>query len=54
MLYCPYPLVLAVIAAFVALHGLSTSEQLIVLLLSAIAALTPFIVFYVCNKKRKD
>ena len=54
VLYCTYPLVLAVIAAFVALHGLSTSEQLIVLLLSAIAALIPFIVFYVCNKKRKD
>ena len=53
MLYCTYPLVLAVIIAFVALHGLSAVEQLIVFVISAATALLPFIICFILNKKRK-
>lgn len=51
---CTYPLVLAVIVVFVALHGLSTLEQLIVLLLSATIALLPFAALLIWNRKRKN
>ena len=54
LLFCTYPLVLAVLLVFIVLHGLSTSEQLTVLLLSAAAALLPFIAGFIANKKRKD
>ena len=54
MLYCTYPLVLAVIITFVALHGLSTIEQLIVLIISAVIAILPFVALFILNKKRKD
>ena len=54
MLCCTYPLVLAVIIAFVALHGLSTSEQLITLVISAVIAVLPFAALFILNKRRKS
>ena len=54
LLSCTYPLLLAVIIVFVALHGLSTTEQLIVLVLSAVIAIVPFAVLFLLNKRRKD
>ena len=53
MLGCTYPLVLAVIITFVALHGLSTIEQLITLIISAVIAILPFAALFMFNKKRK-
>ena len=53
MLCCTYPLVLAVIIAFVALHGLSDVEQLIALVIFAVIAFLSFIVCFILNKKRK-
>ncbi len=52
-LFCTYPLVLTVIIVFVALHGLSTSEQLIVLIPAAMIALLPFVLLCLINHKRK-
>lgn len=54
ILGCTYPLVLAVIIVFVALHGLSTIEQFISLFIFAAIAFLPFLVFFILNKKRKN
>ena len=54
MLCCTYPLVLAAILFFVALHGLSPIEQLITSLISAGIALLPFAACFIWNQKRKD
>ena len=51
---CTYPVVLAVIIVFIALHGLSTIEQLITLLIAAIIALLPFLMIFILNNKRKS
>lgn len=54
LLFCTYPLILAVIIAFVMLHGLSSLEQLIVFLIAAAIALLPFLICFILNKKRTD
>ena len=54
ILCCTYPIVVAVIAVFIVLHGLSTIEQLIVLLISAAIALLPFLTIFILNNKRKS
>lgn len=54
ILCCTYPLILAVILAFLAMHGLSTIEQLMAFIISAIAVLLPFAVLFIFNQKRKD
>lgn len=54
ILWCTYPVVLAVIIVFIALHGLSTIEQLITLLIAAIIALLPFLTIFILNNKRKS
>ncbi len=53
LLFCTYPLILAVIIAFVMLHGLSSLEQLIVFLIAAAIALLLFAICFILNKRRK-
>ena len=51
MLYCTYPLVLAVIVALVIPSGFRSVEQLFVILIFAAIALVPFIVLFILNRK---
>lgn len=53
MLFSTYALVLSIIFTFVLLHGLSTTEQLITLIISAVIAALPFATLFAINKKRK-
>ncbi len=49
-----YLLFFIVITVFVALHGLSLTEQLITLILSSLIVLIPFAVCFIWNRKRKS
>lgn len=53
ILFSTYPLFFIAIAVFIVLHGLSTTEQLITLIIAAFIALIPFGACYIWNKKRK-
>ena len=53
LLLCTYPIVLAVIAVFVVLHGLNPAEQWILFLLCAAVVLLPFAACYLLNNRRK-
>ena len=53
LLFCTYPLILAVVIVFVIYHGLEFYEQVISSLIFGAIFLIPFIAFYVWNKKRK-
>ena len=53
LLFCTYPVALAVIIVFVVCHGLEIYEQIISSLIFGALALIPFAILYFVNKSRK-
>jgi len=52
LLWCSYPLVFAVMLVFVICHGLEFYEQVISALIFGALFVIPFVLGYLCNKKR--